>query len=150
MLAQMQQQQQSSLITPFDYKLSRTPLYLFSSTHIPLYSLITTMPYPRHDFDIQVNWEPKKEGALVWVDKNSDFYKKTGIYMYAIQEAYYSYWYKYQISIHTDDPYAYTFYDEEGDSYDLTVNLPKFSAQTHDVNYNSNMPKIVRVVGKAI
>ncbi|KAM0353632.1 hypothetical protein ACHAPU_001645 [Fusarium lateritium] len=107
------------------------------------------MPYPRKDFDIQVNWEPKKEGALVWVDKNSDLYKTTGITMYAVQEAYYSYWYKYQISIKTDDPYSYTFYDEEGDSYDLAVWTPKMSPDSHDVNYNSNRPKIVRVVGKA-
>ncbi|CAF3500080.1 hypothetical protein SNK03_000244 [Fusarium graminearum] len=108
------------------------------------------MPYPRHDFDIQVSWEPKKESPLVWIDKNSDFYKKTGIYMYSVEQNDYAYWYTYEIRIHTDDPYAYTFYDEEGDSYDLTVNLPKFSASTHDVNYNSNRPKIVRVVGKAI
>jgi hypothetical protein len=107
------------------------------------------MPYPRKDFDIQVNWEPKKEGALVWVDKNSDLYKTTGITMYAVQEAYYSYIYTYQISILTDDPYSYTFYDEEGDSYSLAVLFPKMSTSTHDVNYNSKRPKIVRVVGKA-
>ncbi|KAH8172143.1 hypothetical protein LIA77_08911 [Sarocladium implicatum] len=107
------------------------------------------MPCSRKDFDIQVNWESKKESPLVWVDENSDFYKATGIRMYSVEEAYRSYWYKYQISILTDDPYSYTFYDEEGDSYGLVL-TPEFSSETHDVNYNSNKPKIVRVVGKVV
>ena len=49
----------------------------------------------------------------------------------------------------TDDPYHYTFYDEEGDSYALAMIAPKMSTSSHDVMYNSNKPKIVRIVGKA-
>lgn len=106
------------------------------------------MSLTRASFDIAVNWPANSK--LTWIDKNDDFYKKTGIKcfrMWASGNPFYTY----EVGVITDVPYHYTFYDETGDSYSLNVIFTGSDMQSgkmHDVMYNSDRPTIVRIVGK--
>jgi len=96
----------------------------------------------RQPFDLPVHWPA--DNVVNWPDKDGDFYKKTGINMYMVQNG--GLFYTYEVQIRADWPFTYTFYDETGDSYSLSILMVGMSAE-HEVSYNSDRPTIVRVTG---
>lgn len=97
----------------------------------------------REPFDVQVHWPA--DGVVNWPGKGSDFYRKTGIHMYYVHKAGNPLW-EYQIEIRADWPFTYTFYDETGDSYSVSIWMVGMTPE-HYVSFNSDRPTIVRVTG---
>lgn len=90
-----------------------------------------------------VNWPV---GDDSWKDTEEFFKKKTGIYRYRLYEQSPPTIYQYALYISVIDGGSgwgrtYTFEDQEGDEYPLTV----FTDGDHSVKYNSKAPRIKRV-----
>jgi len=98
----------------------------------------------RQNFDIAVHWPA--DNKVNWPDKNGDFYKKTGINMYMVKKDNYNPFYTYEVEIRADWPFTYTFYDETGDSYSVSIWMVGMNPE-HSVRFNSDRPTIVRVTG---
>ncbi|KAH7185998.1 uncharacterized protein B0J16DRAFT_415295 [Fusarium flagelliforme] len=98
----------------------------------------------REPFDVQVHWPA--DNINNWPDKNGDFYKKTGIHMYRITKDDYNPFYTYEVKIRADWPFTYTFYDESGDDYSVSIWMVGMN-EDHTVKFNSDRPTIVRVTG---
>ncbi|CAG7564265.1 unnamed protein product [Fusarium equiseti] len=82
----------------------------------------------REPFDVQVNWPA--DNKVNWPGKGGDFYNKTGIHMYQISEDEYNPFYTYEVTIRADWPFTYTFYDETGDDYSVSIwmiDLPSYA-----------------------
>jgi len=98
----------------------------------------------RQNFDLPVHWPA--DNVNNWPSENEDFYKKTGIKMYMVKKDEYHPFYTYEVKIRADWPFTYTFYDETGDSYSVSIWMVGMNPD-HSVSYNSSRPTIVRVTG---
>lgn len=99
-------------------------------------------------FETRVYWPAKFEtgGGIPWVNTDTSTKNTTGIKSYALYEPINpTYEWELDISvIHYSENVGYTFFDEEGDWYNLLVwntYIP------HYIQYNSSGPTIMRIEG---
>lgn len=90
--------------------------------------------------DIEVYWTVGISGA-----PSQDVQNRTAITWYKLDTAEWWSIYKYKLSINCNDTYDYHFDDEEPDSYRLNVWQ---NAGTHEVEYRSDRPTIVKISGE--
>lgn len=92
------------------------------------------------DFDnVEVNWVVGTEGA-----PSADVQNKTAITWYKLAKAEWYSPFQYKLTINVKDTYNYEFTDQEPDTYKLNVWL---NNGTHEVEYRSDRPTIVKIKG---
>ncbi|KAI8159609.1 hypothetical protein K4K49_004010 [Colletotrichum sp. SAR 10_70] len=89
--------------------------------------------------DVEVYWTVGSSGA-----PSQDVQNKTAITWYRLDKAPWYVYYKYRLTINTNDTYNYEFTDQSPDTYSLGVWQ---KSVTHTVDFDSSSPTIVKISG---